>query len=395
MASKDGAQQHAAATIGASPVPAKYAEMSTREFLPSKFRHAALHLAAETLWHLPGCFGIARILGPSYSLRCIVFHDISATESPFTKGMGASITPVQLEAVLKFFTRYYTPVSLQDVLADSDGRGLPPRAILVTFDDGYASVLESAAPLCRKLGLPAIFFLNAAFLDNHRLAPDNLVCYAANILGMETINAAARVARGVDAPPLQSLTDVFTCLFPVLSLSEREAFLQALVHLGKINEHHLAGEAGLYLTRKQLCDLASLDFEIGNHTYSHVHCRSLTPDDFDREIGRNKTELETLTGKQVRSFSVPYGSSADLTCDLAAHLRHSGHEAIFLSESVANHRGTHSYHLDRVSTRAESDDSFFFEIEVLPRLRAIRNRLFRGFEVRSDRRELPSRFSCR
>lgn len=114
--------------------------------------------------------------------------------------MGVSITPVQLEAELKFLTRYYTPVSLQDVLADFDGRGLPPRPILVTFDDGYASALESAAPLCRKLGLPAVFFLNAAFLDNRRLAPDNLVCYVANVLGMETINAAARVARGVDAP---------------------------------------------------------------------------------------------------------------------------------------------------------------------------------------------------
>ena len=68
----------------------------------------------------------------------------------------------------------------------------PPRAVLVTFDDGYASTMEWAAPLCKRFEVPAVFFLNAAFLDNHRLAPDNLVCFAANVLGMETINAAAR-----------------------------------------------------------------------------------------------------------------------------------------------------------------------------------------------------------
>src|ERR1035438_6564940 len=163
---------------------------------------------------MPGFFGIARILGPSYSLRCVVFHNVSATESPFTKGMGVSITPIDLEAMLKFLTRYYTPVSLEDVLADSDGRGLPSRAMLVTFDDGYASVMEWAAPLCVKFGVPAIFFLNAAFLDNYRLAPDNLVCYAANVLGMETINAAAHVVKGADSPKLKSLAEVFSCFFP-------------------------------------------------------------------------------------------------------------------------------------------------------------------------------------
>src|SRR5208282_3188097 len=103
---------------------------------------------------MPGRFGIARALG-SYSLRCVVFHNISATESPFTRGMGVSITPRDFEAALAFLTRYYTPVRLQDVLADRDGRGLPPRPILVTFDDGYASVKKWAAPLCSRFGVPA------------------------------------------------------------------------------------------------------------------------------------------------------------------------------------------------------------------------------------------------
>jgi peptidoglycan/xylan/chitin deacetylase (PgdA/CDA1 family) len=316
------------------------------------------------------------MLGPSYLLRCVVFHNISATDSPFTKGMNVSITPRKFEAALRFLTTHYTPVRLQDVLTDSDGRGLPPRAVLVTFDDAYASVAELAAPLCRQFSVPAVFFVNAAFLENQRLAPDNLVCYVANVLGMESIRAAARVVRGAGTPELQSLSEVFTCFFPAISLAEREVFLEALRQLTGISDSRMAKEAGLYLTSKQLCDLASFDFEVGNHTYTHVHCRSLSREEFGSQIDRNKAELEALLGTKVRSFSQPYGSSTDLTRDLAEHLERSGHKAVFLSESVANPRGADPLHLDRVSTRADSDDTLFLEIEVLPRLRTARNRLF-------------------
>jgi peptidoglycan/xylan/chitin deacetylase (PgdA/CDA1 family) len=330
---------------------------------------------------MPGCFRIARLLGPSYSLRSVVFHDISDGGSPFTKGMGVSITPKDFQAALTFITRYYTPVRLQDVLAGCDGGELPLRPILVTFDDGYASVMKWAAPLCAEFGVPAVLFLNGAFLNNDGLAPDNLVCYAANVLGMETINSAVRAVKGAGSPPLQCQAEVFSRFFPAISLPERKVFLDALAHLGGINERQLAGEAGLYLTRQQVCDLASVGFEFGNHTYTHVRCRSLSADSISEEIDRNKAELESLSGKKVQSFSVPYGSSADLATDLARHIKLSGHDAVFFSESVANRRAADRLHLDRVSVRAKEEHTLFLEIEVLPRLRATRNRFFSGSQV--------------
>jgi peptidoglycan/xylan/chitin deacetylase (PgdA/CDA1 family) len=348
------------------------------KFSYSRTKRAAIDLAAHAFWSIPGCFGIARLLGPSYELRCVVFHHISATESPFTTGMSVSITPRKFEEALRFLTRYYSPVSLQDVLTNADGRGLPRRAVLVTFDDAYASVAELAAPLCRQFGVPAVFFVNAAFLDNQRLAPDNLVCYVANAMGMETIRAAAGAVRGVGTFQLQSLSELFNCFFPAISLAEREVFLDALRQFAGINEGRLAKETGLYLTSKQLGEMASFDFEIGNHTYTHVHGRSLLRQDFGPQLDRNKSELEAASGTKVRSFSQPYGSSKDLTRDLAEHLQRTGHEAVFFSESVANLRGADRFHLDRVSSRAKSDDTFFFEIEVLPRLRVLRNRHLRA-----------------
>lgn len=343
----------------------------------SRFRQVATTMAADLFWRIPGSFGAAHILGQSYSLRCVVFHHISATESPFTAGIKVSITPPKFEAALRFLTAHYTPVSLDDVLNEGDGKDLPPRAILVTFDDAYASIAEWAAPLCHQYHVPAVFFVNAAFLDNQRLAPDNLVCYVANVLGMDLINAAAHAVPGNEALELHSLSEVFGDFFTAITLAERELFLDALRQFADIDDCRMAKDANLYLTSKQLCDLKSFDFEIGNHTYRHTHCRSFSHQDFVSEVDRNKTELEALSGATIRSFSLPYGSSKDLTNELAEHLELSGHKAVFLSESVANPRRPGLFNLDRISPCAESDDGLFFEIEVMPRLRAIRNRMFR------------------
>jgi peptidoglycan/xylan/chitin deacetylase (PgdA/CDA1 family) len=339
-------------------------------------RRATLNLVAGTLWYGPGSFGIARFLGPRYSLRCVLFHDISDTESLFTKGLGVAVTRKQFEAALKFVTRHYTPVSLQDVIADSDGRGLPPRPVLVTFDDAYSSVSEFAAPLCAQFGAPAVFFVNGGCLDNRQLALENLVCYVANVCGFDTVNSAIRSVNVTRDLEVRSLAEVFSRFLPGISLLRRETFRSALVELAKISEGDLAAEAGLYLNSQQLRDLATFKFEIGNHTYTHANCRTLSAGDLAGEIDRNKMVLEATSGTKVRSFSVPYGSSADLTTDLEAHLRRSGHEAVFLAEGRANSSRTHGQHLDRVSIKASTDAAFFSEIEILPRLRTIRTLLF-------------------
>ena len=340
-----------------------------------------MKVTGATLSHLPGRFRVARMLGTGYSLRCVLFHDVCEKESSFTKGLGVTITPHDFEAALVFLTKHYTLVRLEDVLENSTGRRLPHRPLLVTFDDAYASVFQTAAPLCAKLGVPAVFFVNATCLNNRQLMLDNLVCYVANVKGLDTINDAIRSIGITGAEEVKSLADVFMQFLPAISLSERQVFRDALVRAIGINECDLAGNAKLYLTSQQLRHLAAHDFEIGNHTFTHVNCRCLRGDDFAEEIDRNKSELEEATGTKVRSFSVPYGSSADLPPGLVAHLQKTGHQAGFLVESLANTEDSNKFHLNRVSVKARRESALFSEIEVFPRLRAIRNLLTSGSDL--------------
>ncbi len=330
-----------------------------------------LDVVGRILWRLPGSFRIAHLLGSYYSLRCVLFHHVATSDTAFTKGLGISTSRVDFESALKFLKRYYTPVSLQDVLDESDARRLPPRPVLVTFDDAYASIREVAAPLCKDYDVPAVCFVNAAYLDNRQLALDNLVCYVMNEVGLRGINSAAN-SLSPECFEFESMADVFGRFLPTLSLPAREAFRTSLLELLGTGEADLLTATPLYLTSAQLQELTTFDCEIGNHTYTHVHCRSLTGQDFEREVGRNKRELEAVTGKDVRSFSVPYGCSEDLQGELIGYLQQTGHQAAFLVESLPNGLRADCYSFNRVSVRADQDAGFFSELEILPRFPAIR-----------------------
>jgi peptidoglycan/xylan/chitin deacetylase (PgdA/CDA1 family) len=338
-------------------------------------RRATLNLVAGSLWYAPASFGLARVLGSRCALRSILFHHIADAESCFTRGLGVTVTRRQFEAALKFIKKHYTPVSLEVVIADPTGKHLPARPVLVTFDDAYASVCEFAAPLCRELGVPAVFFVNGSCLDNRQLALENLICYVVNVFGLHTVNAAIRSVNVSRDFEVSSLRQVFCHFLPATSLSGRAAFRNALIELSGINEAQLAAEGALYLSAEQLRSMVDFGFEIGNHTYSHVNCRTLSASDLAEEIDRNKAVLDSISGSDVRSFSVPYGSSVDLTSVVAEHLRLSGYKAVFLAEGRANSSWTSASILDRVSIQATTDSALFSEIEVLPRLRMIRSLL--------------------
>jgi peptidoglycan/xylan/chitin deacetylase (PgdA/CDA1 family) len=332
-------------------------------------------LPGRALWRMPFRFVITQVLGVGYSLRCVLFHDVSDQPSSFTHGLGVSMTTRAFEETLRFLKRHYTLVSLDWIVHSGRSRESARRPLLVTFDDAYASVALNAAEMCRKYRVPALFFVNGRFLNNSELALDNLVCHVVNTRGYDPINAVASDITGVIFD-LRSFRQIFGVFLPSLSLKARQAFYSGLAGSIGLRPQAAAQAAGLYISSAQLRALTSLNFGIGNHTYSHVHGRTLQPDEFAQEIDLNRSVLESIAGKRVQSFSVPYGSSADLPVPLARHLEERGYDAVFLVERKMNTPATGLRHVYRVSLQQGTDAELFSELEVMPRLRALRSVLF-------------------
>jgi peptidoglycan/xylan/chitin deacetylase (PgdA/CDA1 family) len=69
------------------------------------------------------------------------------------------VTAAQFETHCRILASLCNPISLDDWRAHRDaGRPLAPRPVLVTFDDGYRSVLTEALPVLERHGVPAVIF---------------------------------------------------------------------------------------------------------------------------------------------------------------------------------------------------------------------------------------------
>lgn len=93
-------------------------------------------------------------------LLILCYHAVSARWSA-----PLSVTPDQLERQLRALTeRGYTGATFTAAVTSPTGG----RQLVVTFDDGYRSVLELGLPILRRLGLPGTIFVPTDYIGQER-----------------------------------------------------------------------------------------------------------------------------------------------------------------------------------------------------------------------------------
>ncbi|MDP9898877.1 poly-beta-1,6-N-acetyl-D-glucosamine N-deacetylase PgaB [Variovorax ginsengisoli] len=103
------------------------------------------------------------------TFRAIALHDIrSNVRESFETAPEA--TALDERTLAEFFSwlqaNDHHPVSLQQIIdARAGGKPLPPRAVLLSFDDGYESAYTKAFPLLKRFGYPAVMALVTSWLD--------------------------------------------------------------------------------------------------------------------------------------------------------------------------------------------------------------------------------------
>jgi len=108
---------------------------------------------------LSGATALARRLGDGIVL---CYHDV-VDDSDATAGnaLGLRMPVSKFERQMRWLRDHYTMLSLEEI-ADRVRRGASLRRIAgVSFDDGYAGVLDHAWPLLQSLHIPATIFVIA------------------------------------------------------------------------------------------------------------------------------------------------------------------------------------------------------------------------------------------
>jgi peptidoglycan/xylan/chitin deacetylase (PgdA/CDA1 family) len=110
-----------------------------------------------------------------------------------------SVTPDALEKQLALLVdRGFRGATFTEAVLDPPH----PRTLAVTFDDGYLSVLERAAPILQRFGLPGTVFVPTAFMERRQLLLWKGVehwadtPFAEELRGMSWCDLASLVAQG-------------------------------------------------------------------------------------------------------------------------------------------------------------------------------------------------------
>lgn len=101
----------------------------------------------------------------------LMYHYVSVPPSDADRyRLDLSVTPDQFSEQLVFLRENgYTTITLDDLfLALNEGRPLPPRPVVLTFDDGYADAYDHAFRLLEQYEMVGTFFVVTDWLDARR-----------------------------------------------------------------------------------------------------------------------------------------------------------------------------------------------------------------------------------
>lgn len=205
----------------------------------------------------------------------------------------------------------YNCVSMQQLAEYLHDGHIPPRTVVVTFDDGFYNNYAVAFPILREFGIPATIFIASGYIGSTRLAwPEEL----AALLALTKVPALQFGEHEANAGSMADKTDAYQRIARHFSTLDANGIQDCLVHLLQ-----QAGLARDDLYRSELYD--SLRFmswdnvremaesgliSFGSHTINHRRLVHLPPDEAQEEIRQSRTIIQDRLG-QCLSFAYPHG----------------------------------------------------------------------------------------
>lgn len=261
----------------------------------------------------------------------------------------------------------FNVLPLHDALRALDENRLPPRAICITFDDGYRSIHDLALPILRELGLPATVFITSGVVGAGNMWNDRIL-HAVQSLPAGTLDLSdlGLERYQLDTPQSRKrIAHILSETGKYLPPRDRQALVERLGHLTGVDQE------ALMLTPDMVHALMDGGVEIGAHTVSHPILTCIDDDTARHEISTGKVQLESITGKPVRLFAYPNGKvDKDFDRRHVAMVKEAGFDAAFTTAVGAITTASDRYQLPR--SRPWDSSPLKFGLRLLYWLTALR-----------------------
>ena len=247
----------------------------------------------------------------NHNLRVLAYHTVHEPEI--------------FEAQLKYLIKKFNIISFAD-LHDHlfSNKNLPPKPLLLTFDDGDVSVLKNGLPILKKYKLPSVLFVITQLIDSD------------NMFWCRQVEAVFKKQGKSYQEARQKIK-----LLKKMPNSERVKYLDSLAMV-----------KGLQLTSDELHVLQKEKMFIGNHTHTHPMINNCTEHEIEQEMGKVKTLFEKWNLEGYPIFAYPNGNWDAKSEKI---LEKNGVQFAFLFDHQINKESIDPMHISRITVDSETE----------------------------------------
>lgn len=247
----------------------------------------------------------------------LFYHRIAA---PPSDPWRIAVSSASFDRQLRMLNDEFQVLPLAElVLAARRGR-IPPRAVAISFDDGYFDNLDRALPLLEAHRVPATFYIATGYVDRHGPFWWDELQQLLSGPGerperLDLTLGGTRIAAGTGtaAEREQALLET---VHPVLRHSPAETGARWLELIREWAGPAAAAEVatadlGRPMSSEELARLAASELvELGAHTANHPSLLTLSADEQRSEVELSRDFLAERGGRPPASFSLPFGDNS-------------------------------------------------------------------------------------
>lgn len=246
--------------------------------------------------------GLASPGGSRGRLSILIYHRVLPAADPLYPDVP---TADEFRWQMRLLAEQFNPLPLPQALRRLYSGELPPRAVAVSFDDGYADNLHVALPVLEQTGVPATFFIASGFINGGRMWNDTVVESVRRLPAGRYRPPPSLELEAVELDDIEQRRRLCRRLIGALKYRPLEQRQQIADEIAAA-----VGELpnGLMLDERELRQLHRSPLAtIGGHTDSHPILTRISDDQAHNEIRRGKERLEGWLDAPVRLFAYPNG----------------------------------------------------------------------------------------
>ena len=239
-----------------------------------------------------------------HSLILPFWHSVSDTPLPHLSQLYQVPTIKVFEQTLDFFLLKYKPALADDVLKYSKTRIVPDKKLFFpSFDDGLSECYHVIAPILKRKGVQAAFFINPSFVDNkmlfHRLKASLILNHIKDRKFHSELwrKAEQLLQDSTNTPLLPFLQKACFTDHPLLDQIAEVIDIDFATYLNKNQP---------YMTLQQIKELQDEGFLIGAHGMDHREFFLSSEDEIMQQIIESLEFLVRKINPPINTFAFPF-----------------------------------------------------------------------------------------